>query len=473
MTFKSFIDSPCGLRYMLDTLQLQTVFSKKILLNTQMFVNGDEINDIYAQIDDLKQVAGNNILSNLLCSLKDIEPTLLRLGDNAVLDEIELFEIKYFAFKTGDIRNFILENKLTKIVIPTLDTVLDILDPDKLRVPSFHIYSSYSVDLKRARDEFRFVQFEIEKVGRLVSDTASASDDLLKKLDNLRDRDGELVDLMNKIEAQVRSDLSGRLLLYFKDLILAYKEISSLDIACAKALQIKQMNLCIPSISLDSRTKLTKMFHPKVAALLEKKNKVFEAIDISFASEAICIIGANMGGKTVVLKSVGLCQLLFQFGFGVPAKEAVIDIKDNVLFCIGDDQNLEQGLSSFAAEMLGVDEIIKSVKQGNNILALIDEPARTTNPIEGAALVSALLNILCGKNLSLLLTTHYNVDGEAIKRLRVRGLIDGKMNYTLEEIKEGDVPHEALQIALSLDVDKEWINEAKEVLFRKNLNNKY
>ena len=171
-----------------------------------------------------------------------------------------------------------------------------------------------------------------------------------------------------------------------------------------------------------------------------------------------------MGGKTVVLKTLTLCQYLFQFGFGIPATKAKIDLKDEIYFCIGDEQSIEKGLSSFAAEMKNIDAVIKASRGKGKILALIDEPARTTNPKEGTALVSSLVKVLEVENVSLVMTTHYDIEPTDSRRLRVKGFEDGKMNYELIEVKDGEVPHEALNIAESLGIDAVWISKAREIL---------
>ena len=187
-------------------------------------------------------------------------------------------------------------------------------------------------------------------------------------------------------------------------------------------------------------------------------------MDICFGDETICITGANMGGKTVAIKTAGLAQILFQFGFGIPASEAEMTIKDEILFSIEEGQNMREGLSSFAAEMLGINRIIKHIMDGSNVLALIDEPARTTNPAEGTALVSSLIELLRGKVSTVLVTTHYDIEDENIRRYRVKGFIDGKMNYTLIEAVRGDVPKEALTIARSIGVDERWIYLAENYM---------
>jgi len=171
-----------------------------------------------------------------------------------------------------------------------------------------------------------------------------------------------------------------------------------------------------------------------------------------------------MGGKTVVLKTLTLCQLLFQFGFGIPAATARIAVKDEIYFCIGDEQSMEKGLSSFAAEMKNIDAVIKASREDKKLLALIDEPARTTNPTEGAALVTALLRVLAGKDMSLVMTTHYDIEPGGARCLRVKGFENGSMNYQLVEVQDGEVPHEALNIAQSLGIDSEWITTARSLI---------
>ena len=95
---------------------------------------------------------------------------------------------------------------------------------------------------------------------------------------------------------------------------------------------------------------------------------------------------------------------------------------------------------------------------------MIDEPARTTNPTEGAALVTALLKVLAGKDMSLVMTTHYDIEPGDARCLRVKGFENGEMDYQLVEVQDGEVPHEALNIAQSLGIDSEWIATARALL---------
>jgi dsDNA-specific endonuclease/ATPase MutS2 len=143
---------------------------------------------------------------------------------------------------------------------------------------------------------------------------------------------------------------------------------------------------------------------------------------------------------------------------------------DDIRFCIGDEQDEKTGLSSFAAEIQRIDRAIAAVDAGSRVLVLVDEPARTTNPVEGTALVAALLERL-GKetNLALVMTTHYTVE-HAGQCWRVQGLLPGtkgrKMDYRLVRTASHEVPHEALNIARELGIDARWIDLADTIMKR-------
>ncbi|HCV16294.1 MAG TPA: hypothetical protein DF637_08175 [Rikenellaceae bacterium] len=175
-----------------------------------------------------------------------------------------------------------------------------------------------------------------------------------------------------------------------------------------------------------------------------------------------------MGGKTVTLKTLALAQLLFQYGFGIPSEEAHITPVNEIYLSCGDDQDYRASLSSFAADMKRVDKMIKSLKRGRFILSLTDEPARTTNPVEGSALAESLITVLSKYRSMNVLTTHYNISNPYCTRLRVKGFENGKMNYSLVEDTGTEAPHEALLIAESLDIDSEWIELAQKELNKRN-----
>ncbi|MEG0517676.1 MAG: hypothetical protein RR555_02245 [Bacteroidales bacterium] len=483
MTFKSFIDSPCGIRYMYDTLKLQSPCGRKMLLESRMMRSIKEVEKSYSELREMYDLTGckqavNSLLEKLHC-LRDISGTIARVKMGAVLDDIELFEVKYLAILAEDMREAVAKMGIKSMKLPDLRQVVNILDPNGLKICSFYVYDAYSAELREVRSTIKGIQSRLEAGEKEAQKTVYSvleREVRLQRQDHelqnpnhaeesgLRSRLQDLTGRMLELEGEIRRELSGSLKKFADDLDSALRELAKLDVLLAKSLQIREMDLCFPEISMDCKTFYKGMFHPQIKEVLQNKGKEFISIDIEFALEPVTIIGANMGGKTVVLKMTALCQLLFQFGFGIPAQEAYVDIKNNMLLCIGDEQNDLSGLSSFAAEIKAIDHVLCRVKRGERILALIDEPARTTNPVEGTALVSGLLRVLHKKEVSVLLTTHYNIEENFYKRLRVRGLNNGVMDYRLQEVFSGEIPHEAVEIAKSLEIDKEWIGETIKVL---------
>ncbi|MBQ5856459.1 MAG: hypothetical protein IIW55_04040 [Bacteroidales bacterium] len=444
MQLRKLLDSPCGLRFMIDNLCTHSSYSRKIMLESSMMYDKNSIEKSYAVMKEFYEVVKNdenkNIVQSLqfkLCNLKDINHTISRLATSVVVDDIELYEVKSLALLSADVKNILEKISLDKIIeIPNLDDVVKILDPDGLRIATFYIYDSYSEELASLRKK-------------------------LKEKDVYQE---EIYNEVMRIEDEIRAELSSKLKPYSEAMTLALNALADVDINIAKSLQIKEMGLCFPTISSDEISSYKGLFHPEVKHILAKEKREYQNVDIDFELKPLIIMGSNMGGKTIVLKTLAMCQYLLQFGFGIPATSADMMIYDEIFCLTTDDQSINKGLSSFAAEMKNIDAVIKSSQQNKKILTLIDEPARTTNPTEGTALVSSLVKLLQDRAMSLVIVTHYNIKTYNNKCLRVKGLIDGKMNYELVETHEGEVPHEALNIAETLGIDSQWIEMAKEII---------
>lgn len=444
MQLRKLIDSPCGLRFILDELCTHSSYSRKLLLESTMMHDRESIEKSYSVLKEFYHVVENddnkNAIQTLqfkLCKLKDINNTISRLSPSTVIDDIELYEVKSLALLSADVKNILEKLNLINVIeIPTLDDVVNILDPDGLRIATFYIYDSYSEELAVLRKKLKEKDFYQEEIYNKVME----------------------------VEDAIRAKLSEALKPFVHDLCEALNALADVDLNLAKALQMKELGLCFPTISNDNVATYKGIFHPEVKNILDKEKREYQKVDIQFGMKPVIIMGANMGGKTIVLKTLAMSQYLMQFGFGIPADSAEMMIYDEIFCLTTDDQSLNKGLSSFAAEMKNIDAVIKASHDDKKILALIDEPARSTNPTEGTALVSSLVKLLQDKDMSLIIVTHYNIKTYNNKCLRVKGLENGKMNYELVETHEGEVPHEALNIAESLGVAPQWIQMAKEIL---------
>ena len=434
MKFREIVESPCGIRYLFDELRLQSGFARKVLLDREMMTDAAQIDAAYASLRDFIAMVKNDRrhvedIRFRLQGLREITGTLGSLAEGAMLDEIELFEIKHMAMLA-----------VTLEVGTDMQRVVDILDPDGLGIGTFYLYDSYSVALRQLRAEVE-----------LDPDDESLREQLLNEEDRLK------------------KEISGKLRPYAAEMNRTLMALADLDISLAMALLYLEEGLALPTSG--ETTDIRGMFHPEVRAILRSKGRDFQPVDFDFAKGIpATVIGANMGGKTVAMKTICMLQYLYQFGFPLPAAEAVMTPFDDIRFCIGDEQSERAGLSSFAAEMQRIDRAIAAVDAGGRVLVLVDEPARTTNPVEGTALVAALLERLGDEpNRALILTTHYTVE-HAGQCWRVRGLVPGSkgrtMDYRLVKTTSHEVPHEALHIARELGIDARWIDLADTIINR-------
>lgn len=463
MQFRKAISEIKGLQYLTEKLDFKSPMGKRFLLDTEMLYSEIDLNvefSLLEQFINLVKADSHTItaIQNELSHLRDIRGTVANLKVNLILDDVELFEIKSFTMHSQRILNLQREAKQEIIKLPNFVDLIKILDPQNSGIPSFYIYDDYSAELAEARKNL--------KVAR--SENGGS--------------DNKLEDLFNKaheIEQKVRENLCKQINSFVDSLGVALKQLAHLDLLIAKALQAVLMNFNRPCL-IQGTTKYEGMFNPLIKNELQKENKKYQDIDIEIQKSVCLITGANMAGKTVVLRTLALCQYLCQFGFFVPAASAKISLVNKIMILVGDEQSELNGLSSFASEMITVSKMLQESKNNNNVLILVDELARTTNPVEGLAIVNALADIFYQNKIRSVITTHYSGLNSYFRKLRVKGLdkdfgnkvitqknINSYMDYSLIEDNTGEVPHEALRIASLLGIDKEIVEGAKNQLNKK------
>lgn len=491
--FSSAISKVSGLRFIADSLDIQSSLGRQQLLKQHFLTTGKDIESqlkhVSVLVDLLTDVTGKSKaegtvgqmehamaekapcvtdtgssdkidqLRHALSEVHDINSTLSFLQSGLTLDDIGLFEVKRFALLVDHIRSILRQLNCMVVELADTEKVISILDPDQQRIPHFYIYDSYSDTLANLRKQY---------------------DQLIKA--DLQKAEAVRVESL-EVEDSIRLRLSKELTPFAKELMESLTSIANLDVWLAKATLAVKMNYCKPVIG-SSVTEYRQLYNPEVADVLGKRGKTFQPVDIDLMESPCIITGANMAGKTVLLKSVALAQYLFQYGFYIPALKAEIVPVERVITSMADEQSELKGLSSFAAEMLNINAIIIASRSHKQILGLIDEPARTTNPHEGLALVNALLDILQKSNVRSLITTHYSGFVSDCRRLRVKGLktdelfvkttietINDHMDYSLVEVLSDEVPLEALRIAAILGIDEELIAGASRYLENKRNTN--
>ena len=452
-TFKKLINEIKALHFIYENMIFSSPTGRKYMLNQKFLTNANvlssEINNLSKVEEFIKKKENKDKLKkicNYLNQINDIQTTIDNLNKRKVLDDIELFEIKKQSITTKKLLAELKTCNFNFLHIKDTSILISILDPENTGISAFYIYSSYDEKLSELRQSYRQVQNTDNTVAEQIRFQ------------------------IFEIEEKVREKLSRQLSKYSQQLNDNLNNIAYLDVLIAKANLAKKFNLNKAQIA-NNIIEYSGLFNPFIKDILQQQSKEFQSIDIILRKEPNLITGVNMGGKTVFLKTLALSQYMFQFGFFIPAQSAKLQVFDSILFNIGDEQSEQKGLSSFAVEMQNINEIITSVKKNNNVLVLIDELARTTNPEEGKAFVSAFVEIMKDYNVMSLITTHYSGINTTSRRLRIKGLslentqkitiknINDLMDYSLIDVFDDNAPAQALKIAEILEVDNEYLNK--------------
>ena len=245
--------------------------------------------------------------------------------------------------------------------------------------------------------------------------------------------------------------------------------VSELDVAQAKAFFASEFQCVLPQVSEGKKLVLREARHVLLEHSLRSSGdkSVPISLDLDETSHVLVISGPNAGGKTVVLKTVGLLVLMSQMGFHVPAQEALLPAFEQVFADIGDQQSIAANLSTFTAHMRNVADAAQRVQP--NALVLLDEVGTGTDPDEGAALAIAIVDYFRRKGVPAVVSTHY--PGLKIWASQTDGVKNASVEFdertlrpTYRLILGVAGSSSGLEIARRMHVKEEIIEEARSLI---------
>lgn len=533
-----------GMEYILNLITPRTPYGVECKKNMKYYSRGEEqilmeeLNTLEELISLIRKYnAEFNEIGFILKDFKEIRTSLKRIENEIAIDEVELFEIKNFLLCVKDISR--VQNAITNfpegLKVNRSIKLEELLDPMGFDNRTFYIYDCYSEKLKHIREEKRALQRlydnQRKKIINIVEDMIQmpvklSGEIIIPKRDETRlkqaiecpyiyeesssksyitfriKKSNEIIKLLNEIEElnfseeQEEYNVRKSLSLIIKDNIDAVKEqikrIAYFDLMIAKAEFALEICGTKPLIHDDLYIEILNGRHIKLDTMLKKKGRAFTPLSCSFKKGVTVITGANMGGKTVRLRLIGMLQAMAQLGLFVPAESFKTCIMDYLYFSIGDMQSMDSGLSTFGGEISSMIDIMKYSNHRGMIL--IDELARGTNPEEGYAISRAIVRYLKNRCSITIFVTHFSgiTQEEGIEHLRVKGLkgvdfirlkeelekkgggmdyVQEHMDYTLEKVcGEDDVPRDAINIARLMGLSEEILSQAEEILVKEGRN---
>ncbi|WP_025727772.1 endonuclease MutS2 [Heyndrickxia ginsengihumi] len=433
-------------------------------------VTMQEETDEAAQVLRLK---GNVPLSGIY----DIRPHIKRAAIGGILNPIELMQIASTMYVGRTIKRFIeglideemdlpiLAEKAEQIAVLTslehqiknaIDDNGDVLDSasETLR----HIRQGLRANERRIREKLeglirsrnaakmlsdaiitirndRYVipvkQEYRSNYGGIVHDQSSSGQTLFIEPQSIVDLNNQLREWHMKEQQEIErilSELSSAVAEVVDDLTIMLERLADLDFIFAKALYGRAMKGSKPTMNQNGIIRLFKARHP----LLPIDKVVANDISLGKDYTSIVITGPNTGGKTITLKTIGLCTLMAQAGLQIPALDgSELAVFTDVFADIGDEQSIEQSLSTFSSHMVNIVEILKHVNHES--LVLFDELGAGTDPQEGAALAISILDEVYQRGARVVATTHYpELKAYGYNR---EGVVNASVEFDVETLK--------------------------------------
>ena len=300
----------------------------------------------------------------------------------------------------------------------------------------------------------------------LVHDTSNSGSTLFVEPLFVIEENNNIRKLENEEKQEIErilKELTELTALYADSLTLSYKSLLSIDFIFAKARYSYSENMHAPIISDEKKIYIKRARHP----LISKDTMVPLDIKMDKGVDTVIVTGPNTGGKTVFLKTIGLMCAMAKAGFHLPCESAEVFVFDKIYADIGDEQSIEQSLSTFSSHLKNIKNILFNTTSG--CLVLFDELGGGTDPTEGAALAESIIRKVRNYGGFCACTTHYN----ELKTyaLEEEGVVNASFEFDLEKLSPTyrlslGIPGKsyAFEISKHLELQDDVIDYAKKLV---------
>lgn len=475
-----------GLDEILTLCPVRSPQGAERLNQRRLYVSGEEaqLEEEFQRISQLREACLQrpqeiHQVEAILARFRTLSGTLNQLEARRILDEAQCLEIKRTLSGLQQLRSFDTLLGEAGCALPDLEPAAQLLNPDGKSPLGFYVYSAYFPELAEVRQN----KSQLEK--RILTAPGEQQKELLEQRLEWVSREKELVQ-----EVLVR--LSDQLRGFVEDLRESLSQMADLDFRLARAQLSLTWDAPVPLLTTEDSTELVDAFHPLIRESLEQKGRNFTPQSIRLQPGTTVISGANMGGKSVVLQTVVLCQVLTQMGFCPPCRRMETALYDFIAYTAEQPGDAFRGLSSFGQEALFIrDQVALSRRKRG--LVVLDEPCRGTNPEEATAILRGLSQFFPETGSSLLMATHHRIPPKpGIRFYQIRGIrsdflqlsspalpesdsqaktaedqdlilsIQQQMDYTLIEITGNDpIPTAAIAITEKIGLDPSLVQRIK------------
>ena len=310
------------------------------------------------------------------------------------------------------------------------------------------------------------------EVPGIVHDMSASGSTVFIEPSSVVNANNELHELEIKEKTEIDKilfELSNDAAEFSEELEYNYDTVINIDFIFAKAKLALDMKAICPKLNNNCEINIIKGRHP----LIDRKKIVPINVNLGKSFDALIVTGPNTGGKTVVLKTIGLFCLMTQSGLHIPAnEESEMPVYEDIFADIGDEQSIEQSLSTFSSHMKNIVHIVDNIKP--KTLVLFDELCSGTDPVEGAALATSIIESIRKSGANVVATTHYSE--LKLYALSTDGIENASCEFNVETLSPTyklliGVPGKSNAFAISkkLGLPDSIIDDSKERLSDENI----